>query len=292
MNNSAIKNTLILLILLVTSGCTVTSKGFAKKTIYLQQEPNIKPDKIPQIITIWVHGTTNNPLFHYFHSSPLGLVSWSDLPAKYHLKKIGEILEEYDSANFNRDAFYTFGWSGNLSFKDRENAGKKLEEAVRLAQSLHEKRFSIVPRVRIITHSHGGNVALNAGRDGSTIIVDELILLACPVQDSTAKYISSEAFRRVYSFYSCIDLLQVIDPQGLYSNKKTNTKLFSERRFPAHPKLRQAEISYDIRSLNHIEFISKDFAKALPGILREIKKADLDPKQDKDRFDFAIKIVD
>jgi hypothetical protein len=58
--------------------------------------------------------------------------------------------------------YYVFGWSGLLSQKRRR------KEAVRLYNSLIEERDKLIdlgfePKIRIISHSHGGNLVLNLG---------------------------------------------------------------------------------------------------------------------------------
>ena len=58
--------------------------------------------------------------------------------------------------------FYTFGWSGLLSQNNR------LFEAIRFFNALCEERDRLIkeginPKICIICHSHGGNVALNLG---------------------------------------------------------------------------------------------------------------------------------
>src|SRR5579872_5134022 len=47
--------------------------GYRKSESLIQQQQE-KP-----YITVWVHGTTNNPLFKYFHSGPAGLHAAKDL---------------------------------------------------------------------------------------------------------------------------------------------------------------------------------------------------------------------
>lgn len=70
-------------------------------------------------------------------------------------------FQEYVKKNEN-EFYYTFGWSGLISQQRRR------KEAIRFYNILIEeiekyKKEGITPKVRIITHSHGGNVALNMG---------------------------------------------------------------------------------------------------------------------------------
>ena len=71
-------------------------------------------------------------------------------------------------------------------------------------------------------------------------------------------YAHSPLFEKIYSLYSMLDILQVIDPQGL-NKKKKKAPLFSERFLPRHEKIEQVAIKFNDRSLMHIEFVKLDF---------------------------------
>ncbi|KKP23849.1 MAG: hypothetical protein SZ59_C0003G0073 [candidate division TM6 bacterium GW2011_GWF2_28_16] len=79
--------------------------------------------------------------------------------AAYPIIKAYEQFDQENNKNINNN-FYTFGWSGLLS------QNRRRLEAVRFYNSLSEelenyKSFEKIPEIRIITHSHGGNLALN-----------------------------------------------------------------------------------------------------------------------------------
>ena len=101
------------------------------------------------------------------------------------------------------------------------------------------------------------------------MIVDELILLACPVQEKTKHLIVDDCFTKVYSFYSDGDIIQIIDPQGLYKNSKAK-KLLSERTFDQHAKLYQAQVEMNGRSLMHIDFLWTSFSQHLPSLCNSL----------------------
>lgn len=66
--------------------------------------------------------------------------------------------------------FYTFGWSGILSLTKRRNDALRLYNA--LSKELkHYRKMGINPKIRIIAHSHGGNVALNLGTIKESILL-------------------------------------------------------------------------------------------------------------------------
>lgn len=77
------------------------------------------------------------------------LLEWSE----------SEILKK-DETQMAQHYFYTFGWSGLLSQSSRRF------EAIRLYNALTEELAAyhargVYPRLRIIAHSHGGNLSLN-----------------------------------------------------------------------------------------------------------------------------------
>jgi len=224
-------------------------------------------------ITVWIHGTAVTPrhiplaTVRNFFACPLGLNHWQTFPTTYHHRAIGEHLTTGDPERFNPEHLYFFGWSGDLSFEARQQAAQELY--VQLTALMHRvtEQCGNRPQLRIISHSHGGNVALNLAyakpASDTTLSIDELILLACPVQMATLVYVRDPLFKKIYSLYSMFDMIQVLDMQGLYNNN-IKAPLFSRRRFPAHERLVQAQISFDNgRSLAHIEFLLKPFLISL-----------------------------
>lgn len=228
-------------------------------------------------ITVWIHGTRVLPDFtcrNFFYTPPT-FTHIEDIEPKYQIRKIADRLIMRDPKRFNHDHFYIFGWSGKASFTARKEEAKNLyDELIKLAES-YNKKYGVKPKVRIITHSHGGNLALNLAaikEKNPPFSIGELILLACPVQEATKNYIADPLFERCYSLFSKVDILQVIDPQGLYKSQGglARKPLFSKRIFPGHSKLSQAQIRMHGRSIWHIEFIFRRFISNLPSILDAI----------------------
>lgn len=235
------------------------------------------------IITIWVHGTRqlfSKYFFKKFFSCPAGLHCISDIDKESHVYSMATGLHKQSPEEFPLGSFYSFGWSGILSAQERSKAAYALcQELQKLLE--HQKEPESKPFIRIITHSHGGNVALcmTQYKKEFQITIDELILLACPVQTITADYCKDPMFKQIYSLYSEYDSLQILDPQGLhywYSYwQEPNTRnslqkpasFFSARRFPDHSSLRQTAVKVNNRSLMHVEFIFQKFAQLLPNIL-------------------------
>ena len=82
-----------------------------------QQAPEIIDTR--PIITIWIHGTRLTPsaIMHNFFYRKLGMHPITEYLPKYHLHAIANTLAQQGQA-FNFENFYTFGWSGKLSFAD------------------------------------------------------------------------------------------------------------------------------------------------------------------------------
>ncbi len=238
------------------------------------------PEKVQIVseptITIWVHGTRllpKNFFKKFFHCLP-GLNHYKKLSGQYHIHKIANTLINQDQELFSSDNFYIFGWSGSLSRKAREQAAQQLYDQLKSIRTQYKITHNREPKIRIIAHSHGGNVCLLLDKvKNSTdkdFCINELILLATPVQQQTQSHIASDLFKKVYSLYSILDIIQIADPQGLHKNKKHKTPLFSERLFPHHEKIKQVAIKLNNRSLMHIEFVQLKFLSHLSHILKEM----------------------
>lgn len=242
-----------------------------KKTIQVGAMP---------MVTIWVHGTKGTARMLPFKTVQLffdclpGLNHYSLLRSDYHHRKIAEMLHESEPEQFPLEHFYIFGWSGTLSFQDREKAARDLDsEIIELIQR-YKIQYDCTPRLRIITHSHGGNVVLNLARVHNPkaifYVVNELVLLACPVQVVTAKLAQATMFESVCHLFSKTDIFQIIDMQGLYRNN-VKAPLFSQRRFFTSHTMIQIALKKGHRPLAHIEFLLKYFLQTLPTILIEAR---------------------
>ena len=239
--------------------------------------------KVP--VTIWVHGTgTIMGKVPYIYSKA-GLHKVNGLDDLELTKNIAYNICKEDPKNFSWANFYSFGWSGELSYKARYLAAEDLYKSL-ISLSEHYQKLNLEPVFKLITHSHGGNVALNLGKVKASekfkkdliheLKINELILLACPVQDETKDQVNNNIFNKIYSIYSPWDVIQVADPQVEHANSwkdllDYNKWKFSDRKFKHSLNLRQVEVrSLGNRGLAHVEFISPIFAKSLPKILSNV----------------------
>jgi len=231
-------------------------------------------DKAQPTITIWIHGShIIRPLAEFVHGAPDGLHKIGDLPDYYRIKTLTQTLSDYDSVRFGQEHFYVFGWPGELDFSLRERQARLLFIEIKKLVSDYRIRYGITPEIRLITHSHGGNVALNVAKVKDPDVdfaITELILLACPIQKATSHLARDAFFTRVYSIYATLDMIQLLDPQGMYEDKRNLT--FSERRLPMSDNVRQVCLRINGHNLLHLSFITKGFVKVLPTVLDEIDR--------------------
>lgn len=237
-------------------------------------------------ITVWIHGTRvffSKFLCPNFFYTRQGLHNATTFEQQYHVREIAELLHRTDSLNFPLENIYFYGWSGKLSFKARYKAAKKLYASLIQIINDYTTKHGVQPKIRIITHSHGGNVALNLAcfNQDLKLRIDELILLACPVQQRTCHLSSHDTFEKIYSLFSRFDSFQILDPQKLYyyfnrdlAHDSTNSKpknFFSQRLFPEHKKITHVRLKFNNRGIMHIEFIMNKFVGVLPLIMKEIQ---------------------
>lgn len=234
-------------------------------------------------ITVWVHGTKSTKITDDITTArppKPGLQEIAPLSDTVKIKGLAQATSTSDPANYPFEHSYAFGWSGDLAFDARIKAATDLHKQLKELVSTYTKKYDKTPFIRLITHSHGGNVALdlatvNEKDQDKTLFIDEMILLACPVQHVTKALIESPLFGKIYSLYSLLDMIQVLDPQKAYIHhtKAEDKELFSQRRFPDSKKLIQVELALGPTEKTaigpmHIGFITKNMTKRLPAIIK------------------------
>ena len=239
---------------------------------------NIHANQLAVPVTVFVHGTSM--ILGRIVYTPEGLHNFSKLSKIDLAYKFGLELARGDSLNFPLSDYYSFGWRGELDFKRREQAAEELAEQLLKLIEIYKKRGQRI-KLTVITHSHGGNVALNLAQVAANLspekrqllVVDCLIMLACPVQVKTRDYIHSLVFINIYALYSKLDFIQVAAPQlsELQNQLEQGEIPGSERIFPVDLRLKQAEVKSGWRpGIPHLEFIHPSFAYKLPKILNRL----------------------
>lgn len=288
---------ILTLMISLLSGCMSKKKNFLEKKLFICQtkcspartNPDCNTNHITTkttdhpMVTVWIHGSKGTlrilrkigavERFFYTHT---GLCALENLDTSMHHRCIGEALIASDPDNYVREHFYLFGWNGKITFESREQAARDLYCSLEELIERYQNNYGYTPKIRIMSHSHGGNVALNLAlvkKEFSTpLSIEELILLACPVQDYTECLITDPMFKNIYSFYSSKDFVQIIDPQGSYPSQRNIAKTyFSRRRFVPTQNLTQVKIKINRRPISHIEFMLNRFIRMIPCAVEEVK---------------------
>lgn len=241
--------------------------------------------KNPAVVTVYVHGT----LFHLrniFAKIPVaaeltyvpdGLTLVKTLSEKTLPHELALEFCKKDSKRFCLDDFYAFGWSGKLSFKERQKTGKLLAESLVDLSKKYEQKDGIKPILRVVTFSHGGNVALNMAPFLSSEVTIELILIGCPIQPDTESFALSNCFSKIYTIFSLKDFIQVVDPINVCKNikrqvtKKTTSKKVLSSRFLSydHDKIKQVCVLVNEKHIGHLQLFHL-FNKHVPDVLAKL----------------------
>ncbi|OQA35937.1 MAG: hypothetical protein BWY54_00346 [Candidatus Dependentiae bacterium ADurb.Bin331] len=277
---------LILVIFLTAlSGCVVKDNNSQQPTI--EQLKQIEPPKV----TIYVHGTHFwfNRMFKKYTFCPRGLHQVHSLSENYVYRwLVADTLASTDCEQFPQEHFYIFSWSGLLSYEARETAALELYAALKKLISDYQNKYGIEPHICMITHSHGGNVALNLAKIKEVeldLCIHKLVMLAVPVQKRTEHFIKHSMFKQIYSFHSRFDAIQVLDPQGMYQRtadekaNKTKVPLFSQRLFEPQANLVQAKIKFEYIGPFHVSFILSTFLTKLPSMLNSFDSITSETKE-------------
>jgi len=279
---------LILFALTTQLPSCIHRKDLAKETVHINTKETtcaVTEAEVhtttPPPITIWVHGTvifyksTHKKTFN--NQSKLFLAQ--DLSSTHRFYHIAQAISHNDPTHFPFEQFYIFVWSGKLSAKERKNAADVLYIELSTLIGLYETKYHCKPTIRIIAHSHGGNVVLHMANIDSAdpITIKSLILLACPVQDKTMHLVNMPMFNHIYSLYSSIDMIQIIAPQikqrhlpRPISRNGYRMPAFSSRLFPPAPLLIQTKIKLNGYPITHTHFSRADFLSILPTILEKL----------------------
>lgn len=185
----------------------------------LEEKPG--EEERPDFTKKVVESYRNHPAMSYDQIlGPEGFYIWEDnknqiqdaatylIPAYKKIAKIAGVSAEHET-------YATFGWSGILSQKARKKSGFELYHALIDYQKKQQLNGKKEARIRLITHSHGGNVALWLAKAEEVfkkgLQVETLVMLGAPIQIETAEYIKSPLFTNIYLLYSIGDSVQRSD---------------------------------------------------------------------------------
>ncbi len=220
-------------------------------------------------------------------------LEWVDLEKTYHchtsivqpvLKVYNLLASKLSYKNDHRDKkihihneYYTFGWDGILSHKARQCAASKLFEALKKEYSDYVKRTGFIPKIRLICHSHGGNVALNMGalsdfHDAYSqgFCVDELIMYGTPIQAETEALCFLPMFKKVFNMYSDNDRIQGFDWMST-KTRKSSQRIHLSDDYLKNPLNRVIQVKIMVQRIipaksdSGKKSIKESFSKLIPG---------------------------
>ena len=223
-------------------------------------------------ITVFVHGTyLMRKFFQYSHyrpqmHCPQGLSLARDLPKHYHFHKMAKGCVACDNQSYHMDQFYIFGWkSEHVNDNTRNKAAKDLVDQLYQVIFDYYTEHHVIPKVRLVGYSHGGNVILNMANHLPSYVDFEMEvwLFGTPIQQINHNQIYSYCFSKIYSIYSNKDWVQTIDPQGI---KNKHAKFWSGRTFEENAPCIQVQLAVNGEGISH------DYYNQLFQLFPKIKK--------------------
>lgn len=153
-----------------------------------------------------------------------------------------------------QNTFYTYGWSGLISEKERQRAARAFY--IELRSLIEEKKNANEQcKIRLIGYSHGGTMFSKFAQlrekefCNDTFTIDETILVGVPITECITSSFACAPFTRVYNIYSKADKVQRLD---IF----TSSYFLSQRTFTTKQSFPQ---------LTQIEFCYTACLKPLPG---------------------------
>lgn len=277
----------------IVSGCYHRARVIKKKiaitydmpTRKLVKKKDISPSDEAPVITVWIHGTkfTRSDTYRRVFNGIPDIKHIKEFPSEHGIQFHMQLLDRDAHDLFDYNSLYIFGWSGRLSTHERYWAAVILYQKLASLYESYRKKFGKAPRIRLVTHSHGGNVALNLARvhklRHDQLEIDSLILLACPVQYETKSLVENTFFKKIYAFYSSLDMVQVLAPEFMYRMRDKEGSIvgsclrwipFSNRCFAPDTCVRQAWIKINGHAIMHSSFTHSKFLRTLPKLLEAV----------------------
>lgn len=219
-------------------------------------------------ITIFVHGTfpVRKVLQYSFGRfliyCPQGLSLAKNLPSYYHFNKMAHGCVERNSELYALDQFYVFGWESERVYDDvRVQAAFDLTTQLKVLVHDYYQKYGVVPKIRLLGFSHGGNVVLHTANYLPLIVNQQTVdieawIFGTPVQHANKNLVNSENFSKVYSFYSTKDWIQRMDPQGLRNSAISIKHFWSDRMFDRTDRCIQVEFTVNGKPISHTYYRS------------------------------------
>jgi len=245
---------------------------------------------VEQHVWIFIHGTQEFAVGGYVvkpmsaklaellnadDENGVNLIPAKDIDPKKNdsLRRVDETLVANGLANCSTENFYYVVWNGRWSDRRRNLAAESLrDKLIELKRSYVER--GVTPILHIITHSYGGDVVLKLASSLRTdLVIDEFIMLACPIRKTAEVQIYNEQILpRVMNFYSLYDGVQNIDLQGAQKSATSETPWFTQRTFGGFRNgLVEFQVDNELK-LGHSAFHRVPFLTQFPELYREAQK--------------------
>ncbi len=284
------------LVCLICSGCYHRARVIKKRVTVTYDMPTrqlVKKTDTTSVseapaITVWIHGTkfTRSDTYRRVFNGIPDVKHIKDFPSEHGIQFHMQLLDRDACELFDYNSLYLFGWSGRLSTHERYWAAVILYQKLAALYESYRKEFGVAPRIRLVTHSHGGNVALNLARvhklRKDQLEIDSLVLLACPVQYETKSLVENNFFKKIYAFYSSLDMVQVLAPEFMHRMRDKEGSIvgsclrwipFSNRCFEPTTCVRQAWIKINGHAIMHSSFTHSKFLRTLPKLLEAVDQS-------------------
>jgi hypothetical protein len=265
---------------LIKKTVCVEYKAPTRKSLEQATECIISPS-----ITVWIHGTKfmRSETFKQVYNGMPDMKKLSDFPPKHKIQFHMKMLDRDAPELFNYNSLYLFGWSGKLSVRERYWVALILYQNLCALSDSYKAKHGVVPTINLVTHSHGGNVALNLARihkmRNAELAIDTLVLLACPVQSETKDLAGNPFFKKTYVFYSALDMIQLLAPEFVCNMRDDEGSIighcsrfipFSERCFDNNEHVKQAWIKINSHAIVHSTFTTTRFLRTIPTLLATV----------------------
>ncbi len=258
------------ILLLATLTCTSFAAGKHIVAKLYGNSEITKHKTAKPYVTIWVHGLK----VFGTNKCGLGLHHSSEFKRRNSLRRVMNALQETYADTFSKEHVYGYIWSAEFSLKGRETAADDLNKTIeKLSEEFHFGQPGARADLRLIGFSEGVNVVLSLAKykHPGTYRVDELVLLAGPVQYSTSYLVHDELFKNVFNLYSSGDYIQLISPQQIYDLDCTNP-ILTTRRFSDAPNIIQVKARTNGHAMGHFGFNSPKFVVMIDPILDQLKE--------------------
>ena len=219
-------------------------------------------------ITVWIHGVNLFSPNRY----NTGLWPAYTFVENKGLFNIGRNLVESDPQRFPAENVFIYSWAGIFDVKESERAAACLYGALLNTIKEYTAQNKSKPKLRLITFSYGGNIALNLPKfkdPNNKLVIDELVILGWPVQRPLAKMAHDSMFKKVFNLYSPTDFVQILDPQGFCHGHGVGP-LFSSRRLKRSPNVLQSKIHINGSGVGHFGLADRQFLSMFPLLLDEL----------------------